>query len=181
MARLVSGEQWVRDERGRWRKATGFLDRLVATERHRDCGTGRFMPLSARTTGCGPRVCYASRAELARAFGRWLGERYGAGLESGAGKDSRGFDAVNEKYELKGRRKVRTLRAAILAVCPSRGPFCLDAIDLKTLNESTPAREAGGFELPDAVYERRALVAQVEAEDEELCQESACSHESVPF
>jgi hypothetical protein len=178
--RLVNAEPYYRTERGGWRKARGLLEHLSARtiERHRDCESGRFLPRTARVTGCGPAVCYASRRELGLVLLEWLKQRYGADTRGGAGHDARGggFDAVNERYNLRGRRRVGTLAAAVGACLPRERPWCLDRVDMETLNDTAPAREAGGFELPDAVHERRALMHQAELFDDD-----DTSADDVPF
>lgn len=59
------------------------------------------------------------------------------------------YDAVNERYGLRGRKRVATLRAAIMVCIPTARPYSLADLDLDTLNETAPARELA-FQLPDA-------------------------------
>lgn len=149
--------------------------RLIKTEKYmikRDCVTGKFVPPSMRSTGCAPKerrktdwrrlpapkkeaVCYTTKGEALRAFKDWNQRVIDAagGLDQEMSKGE--FDSVNERYGLKGKRKVRTVAQAMETVVPSGRPFCLDQIDLDTLNETTPAREAGPFTLPDYVEEHK--------------------------
>jgi hypothetical protein len=103
-------------------------------------------------------VCYPTKRAAARAFiganDHVIQEWGGLDLESSAGE----FDAVNERYNLKGKRRVTTLAGAIWEALPKGKPYCLDRVDLDTLNETAPALELGAFRLPDV-----AAVAQLEA------------------
>lgn len=133
----------------------------------RGCASGRFFPRARRALGCafkphakappwwvarrGDRTdtpCYRSRGELLRAFVAWNV----ATIEAWGGLDqpgSRGeFDAVNERHELRGRRRVTTLREAIERAAPRGGPWCLDRLDVGMLNETAPAVHGRPFELP---------------------------------
>lgn len=138
----------------------------------RMCRSQRFAPRSARALGCawaprprppgwwvarrGDRAgvpCYRTRGELLRAFLGWNLDT----VEPWGGLDqpgSRGeFDAVNERFGLRGRRRVTTLRGALEACAPRGAPWCLDRIDLETLNETAPARFGRPFELPPVEQE----------------------------
>jgi hypothetical protein len=143
----------------------------------RDCDTGRFLPSSTRSNRCaapvnrqpsGPlawlrsllrggtedRVCYTTKAAALHAFKEWNQreiDHWGIDRKATGGE----FDAVNERYELRGARKVRTLAAAIWACQPAGAPFCLDRFDLETLNDTSPGRERE-FTLPDPVVEKKA-------------------------
>lgn len=98
-------------------------------------------------------ACYERKAEALHAF---LGvnaravDRAG-GLDQVATDGT--FDAVNEKYGLKGERKVRTLGEAFWVAMPSGRPFCVEKIDLDTLNDLAGAARDAGFRLPDNVVE----------------------------
>ena len=64
---------------------------------------------------------------------------------------SRGeFDSVNERYGLRGKRRVKNIAQAVSVAIPK--PFCLDKIDLDVLNETAPGREIK-FKLPYDVEE----------------------------
>lgn len=66
------------------------------------------------------------------------------------------FDAINHKYNLTGRRAVKTIARALWVTAPSRPPFCLDEIDLETLNSTAPGQHGRGFILPNYVYAAKA-------------------------
>lgn len=133
----------------------------------RGCVSGRFVPRSRVATGCAftpreklppwwvaregdrtERPCYRTRGELLRAFVGWNHgtiEPWGGLSQRSTGGE---FDAVNERYGLRGRRRVVDLRGAIEACAPRGRPFCLDGFDLATLNETAPAVHGRPFELP---------------------------------
>lgn len=185
----------------------GFLDRLLSSRTvtyKRDCTTGRFLPPEERanqcgTSGTGPRkpalrarpgedlsrVCYTTRGACARAMLQWNIRI----AESASGADQLSsdgaYDSVNEKYELRGKRRVRTLGDAILACVPRDEPYCLDRFDLDTLNETRPGRDHGPFVLPDVVEEHklnekyRALIEEGGAEECHFCEKGGS--DDVPF
>lgn len=73
------------------------------------------------------------------------------GIEKGHGPAE--FDAINHKYNLTGKRAVRTIAQAIWQAMPPNRPYCLDQIDLDALNGTTPAYvQDARFVLPDYVY-----------------------------
>jgi hypothetical protein len=107
------------------------------------------------------KVCHRTTRAAARAFvaanDHVIQEWGGLDLESTGGE----FDAINERYGLKGKRRARTLADAIWTALPSKKPYCLDRVDLDALNETAPALELGPFRLPDA-----AAVATLDVERE---------------
>jgi len=109
-----------------------------------------------RPTDAG-KVCYPTKTEAARAF---IGANQDV-IQGWGGLDLRAtggeFDSINERYELKGKRRAATLADAIWHALPSQRPYCLDRVDLATLNETRPAVELGAFRLPDV-----AAVARLE-------------------
>jgi hypothetical protein len=153
------------------RRLVGEITRAVK----RDCESGRFVRQAIKANDCrlperkraeswstgsprrppAERVCYPTRADALRLFRAWnadIIDRAG-GLHQ---KASRGeYDAVNERFGLRGSRRVTTLAQAIEAVMPRGRPYCLSALDLETLNETEPAQAAGGFRLPDVVEEAK--------------------------
>src|SRR5262249_21923696 len=82
--------------------------------------------------------------------------------------ESAAWDPVNEHYGLRGKRRVRSLGDAVAAVIPGR-PYCLDRMDLETLNETPAAQEVGGF-LPTEKAIAEDYAAQEAAYYEELQQ-----------
>ena len=60
------------------------------------------------------------------------------------------FDAVNERYGLRGPKRITTLRGAIMACIAPGRPWTLATMDLDTLNETAPAWGVAPFVLPDA-------------------------------
>jgi hypothetical protein len=160
----------------------------------RDCESGRFVRQTVKANDCQlparkraeawsvgsgrrpvtERVCYPTRADALRLFRYWnadLIDRAGGLLQPSSKGE---YDAINERYGLRGARRVRTLAQAFEAVMPRGRPYCLSALDLDTLNETVPAQAVGGFRLPDVVAEARLWEkAQRAAELGEL--------EEVPF
>lgn len=111
-----------------------------------------------RTNACirrGRPVCYRTKTDALNVFK----EHNSHVLESKGGglyyRDTSGdmFEPINHKYGLEGRHKVKTMRDALWVAMPSGAPYCLDRLDLAVLNELLPAQEAGGFRLPEYVYE----------------------------
>jgi hypothetical protein len=147
----------------------------------RDCSSGRFVPLARRALGCAikdqirqdwtrpqpgdreDRVCYTSKGAALRIFiaaNRDQVERWGLDTLATGGE----FDAVNERYKLK--KRVSKLRDALWAVMPAGRPFCLDRLDLDTLNETAPALEGEPFRLPDVVAEHRLAQQYAHAQED---------------
>jgi hypothetical protein len=103
------------------------------------------------------RVCYVRRDHALRALvasNLDITESWGLEQKASGGE----FDALNERYDLKGKgkRRVTTLAAALDRALPPGRPYCLDRIDLEALNETTPGRELGPFRLPEVVAEHKA-------------------------
>lgn len=157
-------------------KAQRFRRRGREVEAKRDCETGRFLRSSRKPNDCvvprptpwyeDPRpvdeqaVCYPTRSQALRAFvdaNQDVIDRAGGMMQIATDGS---WDAVNERYGRRGRNKVRNVRGALEAVMPTGKPYCLDQIDIETLNETRPAQEAGGFRLPDVVAEERLLLRQ---------------------
>lgn len=106
------------------------------------------------------RVCYATRGEALRAFREAnldITERWHLHDKATGGE----FDSINEKYELRGKKRVKTLAEAIDAALPRGRPYCLDRLDLEALNETTPGREIGPFRLPDVVEEHKSYASHM--------------------
>ena len=108
------------------------------------------------------KVCYDTKTKALKAFldtNYEIVQNYG-GADYAASPAE--FDALNHKYDLRGKRAVRTIAQAVWAAMPEGKPYCLDRIDLDALNATSPARESSTtFRLPDYVYE--AEVAEEEA------------------
>jgi hypothetical protein len=106
------------------------------------------------------RVCYDTKTKALKAF---LDTNYEV-VQNYGGADyavsPSEFDSVNHKYNLRGNRAAKTISQAVWAAMPEGKPYCLDQIDLDALNDTSPAREAAPFRLPDFVYE--AAMAQEE-------------------
>jgi hypothetical protein len=102
-------------------------------------------------------MCYRRKADALNVFKDYnhhVTENWGGLLQP----DSTGatFDAINERYGLRGKKKVKSFAEAYWVAMPPNPPYCLDRIDIKTLNELPPAQEHGGFRLPDYVYDEIA-------------------------
>lgn len=103
--------------------------------------------------------CYPIKRDALRVFldaNRRLVDHYG-------GPDQREspaeFDAINHRYGLRGRRAVRTIADAVWEAMPAGAPYCVDAIDIEALNDTSPAREARTslgveFQLPEEAFQR---------------------------
>lgn len=100
------------------------------------------------------RVCYSTKTKALKAF---LDTNYeivqnygGADYEVSPSE----FDAINHKYNLRGKQVAKTIAEAVWAAMPEGKPFCLDQIDVDALNDTSPARESHvGFRLPDYIHE----------------------------
>jgi hypothetical protein len=103
-------------------------------------------------------MCFRAKSDAVKVFAdhnQHVLEPWG-GLHE---KDSTGatFDAVNERYGLVGRHKVFSYAEALWVATPKSGAgYCLDQIDVKALNDTPPARRAGGFRLPPWAESMRA-------------------------
>ena len=108
------------------------------------------------------RVCYDTKTKALKAFldtNYEIVENYG-GADYAVSPSE--FDSINHRYDLRGSRSATTIAEAVWAAMPEGKPFCLDRIDVDTLNDTSPARESNlAFRLPDYVYE-----AGIAAEEE---------------
>ena len=99
------------------------------------------------------RPCYRTKIEALRKFlevNYRIVENYGGADYKVSPSE---FDSINHKYDLTGKKAVRTIADAVWVAMPVGKPYCLDRIDLDALNDTSPAREAGvPFVLPDVVY-----------------------------
>lgn len=114
-----------------------------------------------KTPSTAGKVCYRTKGEALRAFYAANSRSISAwgGLHN---KGSSGeFDAINQKYDLTGKRAARDLSSAIWYAMPPGRPFCVDRIDLDALNDTTPGREHP-FHLPHDVVESKAMARQYE-------------------
>lgn len=147
----------------------------VGPKAKRDCETGRFVPAVERVTGCAPEIAAKRAAAKDRADGKarelsadQYATSYGSKRELVAAMldrnrstvdaiqpDSSGatFDSLNERLELRGRRKVTTIEGAFAAAAsaarPERkgGRWIARNADWQTLAEIVGA-PAEGFEIP---------------------------------
>jgi hypothetical protein len=106
--------------------------------------------------------CYATKSAALAKFldvNYEIVENYG-GADYKVGTSE--FDAINRKYDLKGKRAARSIADAVWAAMPVGKPYCLDRIDLDALNDTSPVHEAGvPFRLPDVVYESQLAAEEV--------------------
>lgn len=101
-------------------------------------------------------VCYTTKSEALRSFYRANAEAidHWGGLQN---RGSRGeFDAINERYGLRGKQRATNMAEALWHAMPAGRPFCVDRIDLDALNETAPGRERP-FHLPYDAIEKRAM------------------------
>jgi hypothetical protein len=107
------------------------------------------------------KVCYDTKTKALKAFldtNYEIVQNYGGADYAVSPAE---FDAINHKYDLRGKQAVRTIAQAVWATMPEGKPYCLDRIDLDALNDTSPVREAHtDFRLPDYVYE--AAIAKEE-------------------
>ncbi len=99
------------------------------------------------------RVCYDTKTKALKAFldtNYEIVQNYG-GADYAVSPSE--FDSVNHKYSLSGKRAAKTIAEAVWAAMPEGKPYCLDRIDVDSLNDTSPARESDlSFRLPDHVY-----------------------------
>lgn len=103
----------------------------------------------------GRTLCYRTKVDALQAFrdtNRRVIDEWG-GLDALARPSD--FDAINRRYGFE-KKPVRTLSQALWHAMPPHPPFCLDRIDLETLNETAPGQRGPGFVLPDWAYEEIA-------------------------
>lgn len=106
------------------------------------------------------RLCYRKKSDALRLF---LDANYQT-IESygGAGyrQSCEEFDSINHRYSYGLKRKpcARSIAEAVWYALPGSGqgggpPYCLDELDLETLNQTDPGLYHGGFRLPDSAEE----------------------------
>jgi hypothetical protein len=161
----------------------------------RDCDTGAFVPKSTRDNHYGaPRkraaadpfhpqpgdrenaACFTSKGEAMRAFvsrNRDLIEDAGGLRERMTGGE---LDSINERYGLKGKRRVTTFAEALKVA--QDGSRCLTDLDLEALNETAVCH--GACVLPDAAAEAKYLEQERERYEDER-EPGADDDEGVPF
>jgi hypothetical protein len=115
------------------------------------------------------RNCYSSKSEALMRFAKFNSrviDNYN-GMEHDESPAE--FDAINAKYGLTGKDRVTNISQAIWVSLPPSRPYCLDNIDIETLNRTSPAREDPlgiGFLIPDY-----AIVDRLNREQAELFRE----------
>jgi hypothetical protein len=106
------------------------------------------------------RNCYKHKSDALRAFLDYnmpFIDRYANGETYQHGCSE--FDSINRKYDIPRSRCARTVVDAVWYALAGRTaggkgpPYCVRDIDLRTLNETTPGSQGGGFKLPPAVQE----------------------------
>lgn len=107
------------------------------------------------------RLCYSTKTTALQAFRDANQDT----IHSWGGLDVTSspaeFDAINHKYNLRGRKAVKSLARAFWVTMPNRPPYCLDHIDLNALNETSPGQHGRGFVLPNFAYVHKADAAQM--------------------
>ena len=123
------------------------------------------------------RACYATKTAALTTFldvNRDVSQNYG-GVDYRVSPSE--FDAINHKYDLRGKSAARTIAEDVWAAMPEHKPYCLDRIDLDALNDTSPAREGMAFRLPDHAYES----AMVDEEARHYARVDIDTDERVPF
>lgn len=154
----------------RHRPVEGARESLIAMPRDWDRETRRGPP----------PVCYRTKSAALRAFkdaNLDVIERSG-GLHFVHGEAE--FDAMNERLDLMGKPRVRTLAQALWVAMPPGRPYCLDRVDVDLLNETTPGKEHPvGFRLPDHVIQADLFRREQEHYRDQAPSEDGSS--DVPF
>ncbi len=100
------------------------------------------------------QVCYRTKTDALNVFrnrNHAVIDRYGG--EDAVHRPAE-FDVINHRFDLRGKRRVRTIAEALWYALPNGPPWCLDQIDLDLLNQTTPGRAGVGFQLPEYVVDR---------------------------
>jgi len=106
------------------------------------------------------KLCYRRKSDALRLF---LDANYktvesygGAGYQQSCEE----FDAINHEYSygFKGRPCARSIAQAVWYALRGSGqgggpPYCLDDLDIETLNRTDPGQYHGGFHLPNAAQD----------------------------
>jgi hypothetical protein len=104
------------------------------------------------------RLCYRKKTDALNVF---LDENYKL-VERWGGPDIKAgcseFDAVNHKHGLKKKKCAKTIADAVWLSLRGSGhrggpPYCLDEIDLESLNDTAPGQLYNGFRLPPKAHE----------------------------
>jgi hypothetical protein len=107
-----------------------------------------------RPTPTTDQPCYPTKADALKAFldaNSDIVENYGGADYAQSPSE---FDSINHKYGLKGKRAARSIADAVWYAMPMGKPYCLDRIDLDTLNGiSAVVHGEAEFRLPDVSYE----------------------------
>lgn len=159
-----------RDERKRFARCDSESPAPAAVRRQLEAdqrAAERRAELEARALN--GKLCFRTKAAMTKAF-----KEANLHVTQSCQRDPTGqeFDPVNHRYDRAGKRLARSCDDAIRIASPTRKPYCLDLVDLGTLNELDVARQRGGFRLPpaaqDALTEReaRARYAEQAADDD---------------
>lgn len=106
------------------------------------------------------RVCYKTKRDALNVFLDWntnIINDYGG---STAKHSAESFEAINHKFDIKGKRRVDSIAKAAWWVLPAGSPYYLEDIDVEILNRTAPAiyNDRGlSFSLPDYAEERRLV------------------------
>jgi hypothetical protein len=106
------------------------------------------------------RSCFRTKSDALRVFADYNRDTIDAyGGESAVHRPAE-FDAINAFYDLRGKRRVRTIAEALWEVLRGEPPWCLSEIDVALLNRTTPGQYGRGFQIPQHAEEERLLSAQ---------------------
>jgi hypothetical protein len=132
--------------------------------------------------------CYQNKAECLMRFAKYNSrviDNY-SGMEHDESPAE--FDAINAKHGLKGDNRVTNISQALWVSLPPGRPYCLDNIDIETLNRTSPALEDPqkiGFLIPDYAIIDRLNREQAELFREQELEEKARAAdrdaEPIPF
>ena len=94
------------------------------------------------------------------------------------------FEAINHRYDIKGKRRVDTIAKALWWALPAGSPYYLEDIDVNLLNDTAPAifnPRGMNFQTPDYVEEARLLEQEGEYWLEKYGDVEYPEEEEVPF
>jgi hypothetical protein len=111
------------------------------------------------------KISYQKKRDALNVFLDWnraIVDDYGG---EGQKHSPASFDAINHRFDIRGKRRVDTIAKAVWWALPSGSPYYLEDIDVELLNQTAPAiynQRGLSFSLPDYAEEARLLEQQAE-------------------